>query len=433
MAVPMLGGTFAMNAFNLADTWYVSRLGTLPLAAMGFSMPLIMFLISMTRGLGLGGTAAVSHALGRSDTAGARRITTHAILLSVAVIVVISVGGLLTIDPIFRLLGAEGAVLPLIRDYMTIWYLGVVFMVMPMMAGDIIRATGDTVSPSLIMISSAGLNIALDPVLIFGLGSIPAMGIRGAALATLLTRALSFTAVLTVLHRKHRLIAFEVPRWPELWASWKEVLHIGLPSAFSTVLIPIAGGVLTFLVARHGEAAVAAVGAAGRLEMFAFMVPMALGVSLVPFVGQNAGAGRLDRVREAQLYSNAFAFGFGLFIAAMFWLFAEPLARLFSQDEAVITTLTRFLRIVPLGYGLNEVHRYSGFFLNGIRRPMHSFGVNVVRIVGLLLPLAFLAEHYYGLSGLFWSRVVSDVLAGLIGLVWSRAVLQRVMAAAAAR
>jgi len=386
-----------------------------------------MFLISMTRGLGLGGTAAVSHALGRSDTAGARRITTHTIILAFGVISVVSVGGLLTIDPLFRLLGAEDSVMPQIREYMTVWYLGVFFMVLPMMAGDIIRATGDTVRPSLIMMTSAGINIVLDPILIFGLAGIPALGIQGAALATLLARSVSCVAVLTVLHRRHRLIEFSRPRWVEMWASWKEVLHVGLPSAFSTVLIPIAGAVLTWIVAQHGEAAVAAVGAAGRLEMFAFMVPMALGVSLVPFVGQNAGAGRLDRVRDAQRYSNTFAFVLGLIVAVLFWIFAGPLARLFSKDPEVVSILTQFLRIVPIGYGMNEIHRYSGFFLNGLRKPLHSTGVNLVRIVVLLVPLALVAEHFYGLTGLFWSRVATDLISGIVGIVWAGAILRRLI------
>jgi Na+-driven multidrug efflux pump len=183
---------------------------------------------------------------------------------------------------------------------MTIWYLSVAFMVFPMMASDILRATGDTVSPSLVMVLSSVLNMILDPIMIFGWFGFPPMGIRGAALATLLSMAVSCIVVLWILIHRHHLLLLEIPSWRAMLASWQEVLNIGLPSSFSNILVPISGAVITRMVAQYGEAAVAACSAASRIEMFAFMIPMALGVSLVPFVGQNYGANRLDRVKGGQ-------------------------------------------------------------------------------------------------------------------------------------
>ena len=427
MAVPMLGGTFAMNAFNLTDTWFVAQLGTLPLAAMSFSFPVVMLLNSITFGLGTGATAVVSHALGRHDHESARRITTHTLILAAIVVIVVSSGGLLTIDPVFSALGAEALVLPLIREYMVIWYLGVVFMVLPMMAGNIIRATGDTVSPSVIMVIASILNMILDPIMIFGLLGFPLMGIRGAALATVLSRAVSCVVVLWVLIRRHHLLALRIPSWRSMLASWKEVLEIGLPSSFSNILVPISGAVITRIVAQYGEPAVAACGAGSRIEMFAFMIPMTLGVSLVPFVGQNYGAKRLDRIREGQRYSYTFAFLFGIIIAISFALFSGFFARLFSQDREVIEVLTRYLLIVPLGYGMMEVHRYSGFFLNGLKQPLHATGVNVLRVLGLLVPFSFLGGYFWGIHGIFWGRALADIFSGIAGMIWSNAILKKIM------
>ncbi len=433
MAVPMLGGTFAMNAFNLADTWFVAQLGTLPLAAMGFSFPVVMFLISLSAGLGMGATAVVSHALGADRHEEARVLTTHTLILSVSIVAVISVAGWLTIDPLFSLLGAGDDVMPLVREYMTVWYSGVVFMVLPMTAANIVRATGDTVRPSMIMMGSSILNIILDPIMIFGFAFVPAMGIKGAALATLITRAFSCTAVLYVLGRKHHLISLRHWSPRSMLRSWGEVLKIGLPSCLSSVLMPISGAVITWLVAQHGPEAVAACGAAGRVEMFAFMVPMALGISLVPFVGQNFGAGRLDRVRDAQRYSYLFAFGFGLFMAVVFAIFAGPIARIFSEDETVIRILSRYMWIMPAGYGMMEVHRYCGFFLNGIKQPLHSFGVNLVRVLVLLLPLSLAGNLWFGLYGIFFARVLTDLLSGGVGVLWSVRVLNGLIRAKLSR
>ncbi|MGD8779634.1 MAG: MATE family efflux transporter [Ignavibacteria bacterium] len=271
MAVPMLGGAFAMNAFNLTDTWFVAQLGTIPLAAMSFSFPVVMLLNSITWGLSTGATAVISHALGKHDKESARHITTDTLILTTIIVICITVLGLLTIDEVFIMLGADSTVLPLIREYMTIWYLGIAFMIYPMMTSDIIRATGDTVSPSVIMVIVSILNMILDPIMIFGMFGFPQMGIKGAALATVLSRALSNILMFWILIKRHNLLSICIPKLHNMIASWKKVLEIGLPSSFTNILVPISGAIITRIVA--------ATGAGARLEMFAFMIPMALGVS----------------------------------------------------------------------------------------------------------------------------------------------------------
>ena len=423
MAFPMLAGTLSMQAFNLTDTWFVAKLGTLPLAAMGFTFPVVMVVACLVRGLGTGGTALISHALGQGDHDQARRVTTHTMILGIAVVLCISAIGLLTIDPIFRALGATDDVLPMIHDYMTIWYLGVVFMVLPMVANDAIRATGDTVRPGMLMMTGSLLNIALDPIMIFGWMSFPAMGIRGAALATIISRGLTCIASFWVLHRRHQLLLLSMPSPKALWQSWRNVLTIGAPSAFSNLLAPMAAAVITWIIADYGPAAVAATGAGGRIEIFAFMIPMCLGVSLVPFVGQNFGAGRLDRVREARKLSMGFAAIFGLLTYAMFFFGAPLFARFFSNDPEVIAILSHYLRIVGFGHGMMEVHRYAGFFLNAIHKPIHAMGVNMLRILVLLIPFAVVGEMLFGLDGVFWGRMFADVIAGVMGVAWSGTIL----------
>jgi len=431
MALPMLGGTFAMNAFNLTDTWFVAQLGNqtgsvLPLAAMGFSFPVVMFLICIVHGVSMGATVVIAKALGQSDHEQAKRLTTHALILAVLVVVVFSAIGLLTINPLFRALGADGEVLPLIRKYMTVWYLGVVFMVMPMVAEGIIRATGDTARPSLIMFGGSVLNMILDPIMIFGLIGFPRMGIVGAALATVICRAIACVAVIWVLVHYHDLLHFRMPGWARVRQSWRAILHIGLPASLSNLLMPIAGGVITRLVAHYGDKpAVAACAAGSRLEMLAFMVPMCLGMSLLPFVGQNFGAGRLDRVREGAKISMIFAFSFGLVTFVLFFTFAPQMARLFVKDPEAQRYLTLYLRIISIGYGMMEMHRYSGFLLNGIHKPLHATGVNVVRVVVLLVPLSLVGGAFLGgIVGVFWGRVAADVVSAIVGVLWYRRVVR---------
>ncbi|MBN2711672.1 MAG: MATE family efflux transporter, partial [Planctomycetes bacterium] len=307
MAVPMLAGTFAMNAYNLTDTWFVSQLGTLPLAAMGFTFPVVMIMRCLLHGLGTGITTLVSHAIGRHDHDAAALITTRGILLSICATIVLMIIGYLTIEPVFAGLGADDETLPLIREYMTIWYAGAIFMALPMIGNGILISTGDSRSAARFMMLGTLLNLILDPIMIFGYFGIPTMGISGAALATIIAQALSMIWLFHLLTKKHRLLIFRRQReFPFAKTVWG-ILKIGIPSIISMMLMPISASVITKILGAYGNEAVAACGAAGRIEMFAFVIPMALGISLMPFVSQNFGAGRVDRVKEAITISTRFA------------------------------------------------------------------------------------------------------------------------------
>ncbi len=420
MAFPMLAGTFAMNAYNLTDTWFVSWMGTLPLAAMGFTFPVVMLLTCVAGGLGVGVTTLMSHATGRRDPADAARITTHGLLLILGVATVIAIGGYLSIDPVFRALGADAEVLPLVRQYMLIWYLGAPFMALPMLGNGLLISVGDSRAAGRFMMLGPILNLVLDPVMMFGYLGLPAMGIRGAALATVIGQGVSTVWLLQLLYRKHRLLV--VKRWQaEVHEeSIRSILRLGVPSILSMILMPISATVVTRILSAFGNATVAAIGAAQRIEMFAFVIPMALGMSLAPFVSQNLGADRLDRIRECLRLSSRFAMLYGGGIALTFFLGAPLLASIFSQDAEVVATLVLYIRIVSFGYGMMEVHRYSGIILTGLHKPASSALLNGIRVLVLLIPLSWLGAHLWGVLGVFACRLATDLLAGVLGLFWVR-------------
>jgi Na+-driven multidrug efflux pump len=168
---------------------------------------------------------------------------------------------------------------------------------------------------------------------------------------------------------------------------------------------------------------VAAGGAASRIEMFAFVVPMALGISLTPFVSQNFGADCMDRVRKAQRFSTWFALGYGGFIAVVFIVGARWMASVFTDDPKVAETLVSYIRIISFGYGMMEVHRYCGFFLTGMYRPVSATVLNAIRVLVLLIPCSYLGAHFWGIKGVFGGRLVTDITVGCIGLVWVSRVL----------
>ena len=416
MAAPMIAGTFAMTSFSLADTWFVSRLGTVPLAAMGFTFPVVMIMGCVGMALGTGATAIVSQALGDNDHARARRVSTDCLVLALCIIMSLGTIGFLTMEPLFRAMKAPDDVMPLIRSYMTVWFLfaGPSFLAMP--ANNIMRAAGDTRFPSLVMICGALLNCILDPILIFGWGPIPAMGILGAAIATAISRFAALVLVLVVLHRRYRLVARPTARLSVMLHSWSQALHIAGPALVSYLLHPLSMFCITRIVAGYGKTAVAALGAGGRIEMFAYLIPMALGISLVPLVGQNYGGGRYDRVAECRLYSERFAMVWGAIVALVFFTAAPSMAALFTKDTATERTLVLYLRIMPFGYGMREVLRYVTLILNGISRPIASLKLNAFFLIVLTVPCALLGARLWGIAGVFAGMMVASNVAGLVAL-----------------
>lgn len=419
----MLVGTFSMTAYNLADTWFVAKLGTLPLAAMGFSFPVVMLLTFVAGGIGSGVTTLASHALGRHDREEASRLVSHGLLLTMLVATLLAIVGYLTINPVFSWLGADATTLPLIGEYMRTWYLGAMFMAFPHVGNGILISLGDSRAASRFMLLGTMLNVVLDPILIFGFMGFPALGIFGAALATVISQAVASFWLFYLLSKKHGLLVLNRSRLAGFLKSCQSILRFAVAGVISMMLMPISSMVITGIVSRFGIEAVAACGAASRIEMFAFVIPMALGISLTPFISQNFGAGRLDRISEAKSLATRFALLYGCFIAIVFFLGAPSIAWVFTDDPKVTQILILYIRIISFGYGMMEVHRYCGFILNGLHQPASATTLNIIRVVVLLIPLSFLGAYAGGIRGVFFARLVTDLTVGSIGLYWVSRIL----------
>lgn len=417
-AWPLLGGTFAANAYGLTDAYFVGRLGTLPLAAMAFTVPVVMLLTFVAGGLGSGVTILMSHALGRGDKSAAARLVSDGIIITCLAAVLLAIAGYFTMDGIFLRLGADARTMPYIRQFMTIWYMGAIFMAMPMMGNGLLIASGDSAAASGRMMLAAGLNLLLNPLLINGYMGLPRMGIAGSAMATVIAQFVSTAWLFWLLHSRHRLLQWHATKPSGLIASLRDILRFAVPGIMSMILYPVATTLMTWLLARFGTAAVAASGAAGRIEMIAFIVPMSLGISLTPFVSQNFGARRMDRIRQAFRLSTGFAIGYGALMAVAYFTLAPWVARFFTNDPEVARTLVEYMRITSVSYGMTETHRYCTFFLTGMHKPAHSLVLDAVRVVILLVPLAYVCSLAIGVDGIFWGRVATDITAGVVGMLW---------------
>ena len=419
LTLPMVGGISAIVAFNLADTYFVGQLGTSQLAAMSFTFPVVMTLGSLAMGLGVGASSIIARAIGEGDRSRVQRFTTNSLTLGLAMVAVLVSVGLLTIDPLFSALGAGPDVLPYVRQYMQIWYFGMMFLVIPMIGNSAIRAAGDTGTPSLIMIFSAGFNILLDPLLIFGWGVFPELGLVGAAWATVISRAITLIASLLVLKLKEKMLSAHLPDLQETLWCWKDILSIGLPAAGASMITPISIGIITSLLAVHGQLAVAGFGVASRVESFAMIILMALAASIGPFVGQNWGAHQYGRVTQALKQSYLFCLAWGALVAAVIAGTAQWIVPLFNANEDVVTIATTYLWIVPVSYGAAGIIQVASNAFNALGKPTPTVVLTVLRMFGLYIPLAYLGSSLFGPIGIFGAATIANGIVGVGAYLWS--------------
>lgn len=410
-------GILAGMSVALVDTYFLGRLGTEELAAISFAFPVVFTVMSLSIGLGAGAASVVSRAIGHGDREEVRRLSTDSIALAVVLVAAISTAGILTARPLFALLGARGAVLDHVVAYMEIWYVGMVFLVVPMVANNILRAGGDAVVPSAIMIGVAAINLALTPLLVFGLWGLPRLEVEGAAWSSLIARALMAVVSLAVLIWRERLIAFAVPPLAALVASWRRVLFVGLPAALGNAVNPLGIAVVTAIVAGYGTSSVAAFGVATRVEAFAAIPMLALSAAIGPVAGQSWGAGREERVPRALRVAFLFCVAWSALAAGVFWLLGPRIAAAFTSEPEIAAEAALYLRVVSLtlaGYGV-AVIAAGGY--NALGKPLTALAYNMLRTMALLVPAAWLASTVGGVPAVFAAIAAANVAAGL-AIAW---------------
>jgi putative MATE family efflux protein len=423
MTLPMIIGMIVLMTFGLVDTFFIGMLGTQELAAISFTFPVTFTVISLYIGLGIGTSAIIAKLLGSKQNKQAKETATGALMLTMVLAIVLAVIGVITIEPIFKLMGADKEQLVFIKEYMLMWYAAGVFLAMPMVGNSVLRAYGDTKTPSYVMAFGGLINVILDPILIFGWGPIPAFGMKGAAIATLVAWAVGLLYILYVLAVKRKLIEPKLLNWQQLKRSTGGILKIGLPAAGANMLTPFSAGIVTSIVAGYGPQAVAAWGVGGRLESIASIVVLSLSMSLPPFISQNFGASKLERVRQAYSLCVRFVIVWQLIIFAILAILSGVIANIFTNEPEVASTIVLFLVIVPLGYGMQGVTILTNSSFNAMHMPMSALSLNVMRLFVFFVPFSILGSYWFELPGLFWAAVLANLSVGCIAFIWFKTII----------
>ena len=404
-------GNVAMHLMGIVDTFFISRLVTVELAAASFAIPIHMLYVSLALGIGMGMSSLNSRLIGESRFADSSRLISDGLMFALVFAVTVAFLGSMIMDPLFRLLGADARTLPFIRDYMSILLVGLPPLMLVIIGNSTFRSMGNIKMSATLAGCLSLLNIILDPLLIFGIGPFPEMGIRGAAMATLLAAIITMLVSFIVLGYYEKLLDFAIPRWLHLKTNWLQILRIGIPAMGANIMTPLAAAIITGMVARFGDEVVAGFGVGSRVESISLIFVMALSSTLPMFIGQNVGAGRNDRAYTALMGCLKFVLGFQCLIYLVLLVLGESIATTFSSNAEVIQVIRIYLWILPLTYGAHGVVVLCMVSLNVLRRPRMALLLTFTRLMILYVPLAYIGSRFWGLQGLFAGAAMGNILA----------------------
>ncbi len=423
LTAPMMMGVSSSILVQVLEMGFIGQLSTAHVAAITFTFPLTMVLTSIALGISIGTSSVIARSVGQQSQSShssddVQRLGTHSLILVTCAMSVLAVLCWWAIDTIFLALGADEAMLPLIHDYLDIYLPGSIFFTIAMILGSIMRANGSATVPGVIMTVGSLAHLLLDPILIFGWFGLPAMELAGAATAMTVTRFVAMVVTLMYVFRGQMVLSTDLLR--AFFNSTKRILHVGIPAIATNLIGPITAAYITRLMANYGETAVAGFGVAGRIESVAAMLLFALSGSIGPFVGQNIGAKRMDRVRLGVRASYQFSLAWGLVVALPLFVFGDAVSALIDSTPEVIAIAALYLALVPWSYGCWGMLMMATASFNAVGKPLPSTALSFARMVIIYIPLASVLDHYYGYQGIFIATLVSNLLLGIAAYFWFR-------------
>jgi len=434
MSIPMFFGMIGFAMFNFFDTKFVGELGVQPLAAISYTVITVLIMFAIAFGLGTGVTATVGKAIGENDKVKVKNLTTHGLVLSLFLGLLITLFGFPTIGPLFKLFGASDELMPYIYDYMQLWYIGVPLIIVPIIGNSAIRAQGNTLVPALIMGVCVVFNIFLDYGLILGNWGMPKWEVFGASFATFVSRFMTLVASLLFLHYKFKMISLKHFSFREMLNSWYEILKIGVPSILTQLVIPLSVALITQLASsmENKDQLVSTLQVGSRVDFFAIAVVVSLGTVLVPFIAQNYGAKNYDRIKKSLKISRVFTIAWGLAMTLFFIALRDKVGPVFLRekpDPIFFRYMSDFYLIIPFTFVFRMLFVIETSSLNALQKPIITGLLTLIELIVIYYPLALYLSQDYGYLGIFYAFVIATIICGtaavfinefILKLTWKR-------------
>ncbi len=429
IAIPASIGAVFNTLYNIVDSWFAGFISTQALAALGLSFPVFFCILAMGMGIATGSTAILSNALGEGNRDEMQLFATQAMTFGVILSVLLTILGLWMSPYLFRLLGATDEYLAISLSYMNIIIIGTVFFLGSFVLNSILQAHGDTKPFRNFLILGFGLNFLFNPMFMFGWLGFPAMGIAGIAFATLV---IQFIGLIYMIWKVSRLGLFCkecLRRIPPQKNAFLQISKQGFPASVNTMTVALGIFVITLFVKDFGEAAVAAYGVVQRIEQLMMLPLMGLGIATLTIVGQNNGAKKYERVKDAIRRTLTYGVSLMSIGAATMFIIPGPLMSFFTEDQSVISVGVVYLRIaafVSWGYVILSTVVAA---LQGMKRPMFAVWIGVYRqIIGAFL-IFFVVRGLLdlGIASIWWSILFLVWSSVAIALIYLKKTLSRIM------
>ena len=415
IAIPSSVGTIFQTLYNIVDTYFAGKISAEALSAIAQTFPVFFIIIAMGVGISIGITALIANAIGEKKDNEASYLLAQGVILSIVIAIFITIIGILIAPHIISTISKSTTSLDLSIEYLNIIFIGSIFIFIQMSVNSSLNAIGDTKSYRNVLIFSFFLNIILNPLLIFGYGIIPALGIKGIALSTIISQFVGLCYILYKVSKTH-LVNYLYPKCfiPKIKIIL-DLLKQGLPASFGMMMISVGVYVILYFISQFGDMALAGYGTAIRYEQLFLLPVLGLNTAVLSMVGQNYGAKKIHRINE--IYNKALIYGCGLMFICAFLIYftAEFAVNIFTNNPEVLNYGTTYLRITCFMEPIYPIFFISNALIQGIKKPNIVLLFTILRMV--VLPSIVLSilifKMNFSFEYVFWGLLIINWIFGI--------------------
>ncbi len=421
IAWPMMLSVFFYTLYNVVNAFWVSKLSSEAIAAVSISQITLFVMAALSMGITAGSGVLMAMNIGAKNKPEAERVLGQSFLLSAIAGVIFTAISLVFKDQLLIASGASGMIFAPAQEYFTVTASGSILFFILITIMFAFNSQGDTFTLTKLFALSTLINVVLDPILIFGYWGFPEMGIRGAAVGTLVSQAVFIVIAIRALQSKHRNIRFYFKNLTLNWASVKKVLSIGFPASLTQVINPISQAALMVVItAGFLEAGAVAFSIGFRIEFFAFLPAIGFGFGAMAMMGQNIGAGNIQRAK--QIFNTALKYGFlaAAALGILAFIFARSIVGIFTDEPLVVQYALSYIWTVTLSYGFLAAMMVEASAFQAIGRSWPGFWITILKFFVISIPLGYVLTkiYHFPLTAVWVAIIAGNLIASVVGYFW---------------
>ncbi len=415
MAVPVMATNLVQTVYGLVDTFFIGKLGTTEVASVQLAFPITFLTLSLGMGMSIAATSMIAQYTGRQDTAGAKRVASQILVVNLVLSVLLGILGIIFLEPLLHLIGISDSLFHYTYQYVLINLIGLPTLFLMFAYNGIRNGSGDTLNPMILNVSGVILTIILDPIFIFTLN----MGVAGGAWAMVVSRGLFTAYAMYRMFAKPGEMQLHLKDLKPVWQDAKSILKIGLPSSFGSAMEAIGFIVMNMFIVDLGDITITAFSIGNRVNGLILMPAMGIGGALATIIGQNLGAGQIQRAKSAVKSAVVLATLLLTIGGIPMILFATPIMGVFTGDPEVIRQGAYYLVLITLSIPLMGFFNiFTGTF-QGSGHTMMTMFMQLGRLWVLRIPLILVFKQLMPGSpdAIWYSMILSNFLTSIIGYI----------------